>query len=912
MLTDDFKATIRAHWRDFYPADKHGGIICPLCGNGSGTSGTGIGVDKSSKRANALHCMKCGFSGDIFNLIALDKHWDNNKQFLQIAQFAADKLNLEINQSELAAINAAAAHAPKDDLVDFSDTYRIAADNLEQTDYWAKRGLSLDTCRHFNCGFLPRWRSPQVKSSIPCSPRFIIPCWQHGYLARDTRPLDDIPPNSRRYIKQKAGKVAIFHSTAIGTSDVLFAVEGEIDAMSIYEAGFHNVCALGSISMVRKFLSTVKQATKKPRAIIVALDNESAEPVKKAREQLKHGLSKMGIACLDGTGVSGDMKDANDLLTADRQSLIDNCKRLMEEAAAIKPEPPVEMSLAAESPKSTQQAIPDCPVDLLIPQGFIFNARGVMTDKYVPACLTPIIPLRVITNAKTGTEKTELAIRTHGESWRTIAVDTVNIADSTAIVKLSNLGIETFSGAGKHLTHFLMMMRACNRDRIPRIVEYDQPGWTPDMQDFILPYYSKQSLGSIAERFAQRGSLDDWIARAKKICERKDNLGRAILAAAFAPPMLRPIGSRSFGFYVYGTSGYGKSAMMRFAISAWGDPNKMATTFNSTNNSYEKQAVYSNDLPLLIDEKQSTSAGDGKKFATIIYQLINEQDRGRMKRDTSLREINHWRTLVLANGEARLFTDSTTTGAHNRLLEIGLRDGDRLFPDERAAADIHQFVDRNYGLAGQVFLEQYVPRVQRGLDNSMVSYNMVRDKLTELDGPYLSEHVSHVAKLVVADMYWRQYLLNISTSLSESIEAIAKVVFPLLPRRNEVDYALRAWKHLAYVVKSQRSAFIVTGVDFDKDVKFANKIYGRLVMKKIDREGDEPEYELDKVLIFPEAVAEILNAADFDAKKCMNDFVDRGWTPKDRDGKGYPRIQWMGKRQRMMIIDADKLFGETD
>ncbi len=917
MLTDDFKATIRAHWRDFYPPDKHGGIICPLCGNGSGTSGTGISVDKSSKRANALHCMKCGFSGDIFNLIALDKHWDNNTQFPRIAKFAADTLNLEINQSEIAAINAAAAHAPKDDLVDFSDTYRIAADNLEQTDYWAKRGLSLDTCRHFNCGFLPRWRSPKVKKPIPCSPRFIVPIWQYGYLARDIRNVEDIPDaRSRRYIKQKTGAVVIFHSSAIAESDILFAVEGEIDAMSIYEAGFHNVCALGSISMVRKFLSTVKQATKKPRAIIVALDNESAEPVKKAREQLERGLSKMGIACLDGTSVSGDMKDANDLLIANRQSLIDNCKRLMSEAAAIKPSPPVEISLSEESPKTTRQAIADCPVDLLIPHGFIFNARGVMTEKYQPACLTPILPVRVIADAKTGLEKIELILREARGNWRTITTDMSNIADSSALVKLSNLGIETFTGASKYLTQFLVLTRAFNRERIPRVIEYDQPGWTPDRKEFILPYCSEQSLGAVGERFGQKGDFDEWLELARGIRKMPCKLARVMLAGGFTAPLLRPLGSRTFGIFVFGTSGYGKSAAMRFAVSIWGDPNKMAATFNSTNNSYARLAAYCNDLPMLIDEKQATTIGDGTKFATIMYQLATETDRGRMKRDTSLREMNHWRTLIMANGESRLYSESTTSGASNRVIEIGLRDGDRLFASESEAAMIHRFVDDNYGYAGEKYIKAILRKIECGDESEIGGISraaLERLKKERGASEYAYEHLTHVAKLISGDALSGEILFGLSAreAYEDAYKSISEELLPRLPKKSELDDARRAWAHLTHQILTHWTSFIIKGGSVSSDeTKYVREIMGRVEMKKVeDASDDEEKYVPERVLIFPETVANILRAAKFDAKKCMTDFVDRGWTPKAKDG-GYPRKKWFGKQQRMIEIDADKLFGE--
>ena len=61
MDRDIAKEEIRKRWREFYPADKKGGIVCPICGSGSGPHGTGITEDK--KRPGQIHCFSCGFDG---------------------------------------------------------------------------------------------------------------------------------------------------------------------------------------------------------------------------------------------------------------------------------------------------------------------------------------------------------------------------------------------------------------------------------------------------------------------------------------------------------------------------------------------------------------------------------------------------------------------------------------------------------------------------------------------------------------------------------------------------------------------------------------------------------------------------------------------------------------------------------
>ena len=54
-------AQIKSSWREFYPADGNGhgkGIICPICGSGSGPNGTGI----SEKKGSSSHFLTLQFN----------------------------------------------------------------------------------------------------------------------------------------------------------------------------------------------------------------------------------------------------------------------------------------------------------------------------------------------------------------------------------------------------------------------------------------------------------------------------------------------------------------------------------------------------------------------------------------------------------------------------------------------------------------------------------------------------------------------------------------------------------------------------------------------------------------------------------------------------------------------------------
>lgn len=212
-------------------------------------------------------------------------------------------------------------------------------DRLEETNYPAKRGLSFETLRRHGVTFDPNWRHPKAPATVPGTPRLLIPLQGGNYLARDTR--DAVPPGQEEYVKSKV-KVDetagwTFNSEALTATKagVIIAVEGEIDAMSIEEVGGTAV-GIGSIAYGNGFLEQLK-TTPPSVPIIVAFDNESdsekAAMIYKAAAKLAEDIRSLGFdaVAIDPKLLTGEHKDANDALVADREGLRLAVKKLTEQ-----------------------------------------------------------------------------------------------------------------------------------------------------------------------------------------------------------------------------------------------------------------------------------------------------------------------------------------------------------------------------------------------------------------------------------------------------------------------------------------------------------------------------------------------------------------------------------------------------
>ena len=320
MDRDRAKEAIRESWRQFYPADKKGGIVCPICGSGSGPHGTGITEDR--KRPGQLHCFACGFDGDILDLLQQERGLD----FKAALEAAAAELNIPLDdlrpRSERStAAEDFAAVPDQRGSVSESDTGRAQPNNTEYyqqcreriTDpaartYLEARGISIEAALYCGIGFDPA--ADPAGSGHP-APRLIIPVTRAHYIARS---IDPDTPKQYAKMNNKGAEIGIFDPAGAiyPGAGVVFVTEGAIDAISIIEAGGEAV-ALNSTSNTEKLLKML-EAKKTGATLLLCLDND--EPGRKAAAALAAGLQRLNISYQDcGAAICGSYKDPNEALT---------------------------------------------------------------------------------------------------------------------------------------------------------------------------------------------------------------------------------------------------------------------------------------------------------------------------------------------------------------------------------------------------------------------------------------------------------------------------------------------------------------------------------------------------------------------------------------------------------------------
>lgn len=181
------------------------------------------------------------------------------------------------------------------------DEWETANEQLgEKNTYLFKRGISLNTQRKFGVGFKRNWSSEAAtlnayangKEPIK-SDRCIIPTSANSYIARA---IDPNTPKEYKVIKTGAVHILKLKESleeAKETQKPIFIVEGEIDAMSIYEVGGLAI-GLGGVGNIKRLTNELKDVLTAPYpTFICALDNDQAG--QKSNVELAAALKSLGI-----------------------------------------------------------------------------------------------------------------------------------------------------------------------------------------------------------------------------------------------------------------------------------------------------------------------------------------------------------------------------------------------------------------------------------------------------------------------------------------------------------------------------------------------------------------------------------------------------------------------------------------
>lgn len=539
------------------------------------------------------------------------------------------------------------------------------------------------------------------------------------------------------------------------------------------------------------------------------------------------------------------------------------------------------------------------PISLRQPEKFEFSDNGIFmidekTQMPILVCKTPILITKRLESTNTCNEKIEIAFKRDNKWYHAIYPRSV-VFQAKNIVQLADLGCTITSENAKWTVKYLQALEAENMDVLQKEKTTAVFGWQsdgtfmPGTSDLTLDI--EPSLQSWADAYQQKGSFDEWKNLLKKHRER--DRFRFITSAAFAAPLLKIIKQRIFIVYNWGGSKGGKTAALKAALSAWGDPDRLMINFNATQVALERMAGFYCDLPLGIDERQLAGGNNQNNLEKIVYMLSSGTGRARGSKSGGLQTMQQWRTVAMMTGEEPITGDNTMTGVSTRVLELY----GPPFDDEKSASDMHRRTGEHCGWAGPRFIQE----LSKHKDDKIIG--LYEEMYAAVDAAYNgrnNSHVTSIATVATADALLDSWIFENSATVLQSSKDRAKAM--------AVQVALEQMTSEVTDVNENAKNFVVDWILSNKN-QFNNSHSGPTL-------GFTDEYD-DCVWIFSSALNKALTDAGYSTRKTLRYFADEGLITTSKDestGKvRFSTLRRVDKRlTRMIEFNLQKAIGESD
>lgn len=687
-----------------------------------------------------------------------------------------------------------------------------------------------------------------------------------------------------RWMRGSKGKICLYGEwrlPGIRKAGYAVLVEGESDTQTLWYLGIPAIGIAGA-SMFKDYQTMGLQDLK------LYIHREPDGGGDTFYRKLTHALAE--------TGFSGEVyvwscqslgkKDPSDVYLAHgKEEAAKLIREALKRAKAV--------DLEAEM---REEPITGAPLSLRTPEGWIFSDKGISwidPKTHTPAnvCRTPILLTQRLKSLETGDEKMEVAFKRDGEWQRAIYPRSV-IFSSRSITALADLGCTITSENSKNVVKFLGALESENIDIIPKNDATSTFGWQPGRRfipghDDGITLDIDPSQRGMAAAYCQSGTMERWIEHMAP--HRSREKFRFILAASFAAPLLRIVKQRIFFVYNWGGSKGGKTAALKAALSAWGDPERLMVNFNATQVGLERTAAFYCDLPLGIDERQLAGNNQGA-LEKIVYMIASGTGKIRGAKSGGIQTVHQWRTVALATGEEPLSTETSQTGVSTRVLEIY----GRPFDNEQDAALMHQQAAMDCGWAGPAFIEHILQMDEREI---VERYEDMQRYIRETSQGKNGSHIAGIAAVALADSLIDEWFFggNPRESVAEAERMAASILINQV-EANTTDVNENAVQFIVDWVLANRSYFganaIGTCLGFTSET--GNTAY-----------------------IFPSMLNQALTKAGYSPRKTMKYMAERDLIGTDTDRKTgkkqYSIIKWFGTRSaRFVEFHIGKLAENKD
>ena len=451
-----------------------------------------------------------------------------------------------------------------------------------------------------------------------------------------------------------------------------------------------------------------------------------------------------------------------------------------------------------------------------------------ITDKFnTKFSYIPVLPVERYINEDTGKEKVKIIFYKENE-WKELIVDKSQLSISQKLLLLSDDGLDVTSENVKYYINYFNEIM--NINNIKKLDSISHIGWKDN--DFV-PYDSHgifdgaDDFRNIYKSIGSKGDYEKW---KKCIFElRKHKVIKLLMATTLASPLLEKLNLQPYMVNLWSSlSGNGKTLSCMVAMSIWGNPDigALRLSSNNTQNYYSVVASFMRNFTCYFDELQIVKRSKYLDLESLVMDLCNGTEKGRLNKNSQAREIKVWFNNFLFTSNDKLVKENAGEQVYNRVIDIEI--GEKIIENGQ---DIARIIKENYGFAGREYIK-YIQSI--GFDVIFERFKNILNEILEKT-PATDKQASSLASILLANELANECIFHDDYILQ--VEDIEEYVND----KSEIRTAIKAKEYILGIISANYKKFDESNFGECWGVKdeFICTINAQILYRELEKGGFE-------------------------------------------------------------------------
>ena len=355
----------------------------------------------------------------------------------------------------------------------------------------------------------------------------------------------------------------------------------------------------------------------------------------------------------------------------------------------------------------------------------------------------PIFPVERYINQDTGKEKIKI-IYYKENKWQEKIVDKAQLAINQKLLLLSDYGLGVTSENVRNYINYFHDIMAMND--IPILQSVSHIGWKDNL---FIPYDSHgifdgaDEFKSIYQAISSKGSYEKWKETAQEL--RNSKIIKLLMSVVFASPLIEKLGLQPYMVNLWSSlSGNGKTLSCMVAMSIFGNPEvgALRLSSNNTQNYYMVVASFMRNFTCYFDELQIIKKSKYLDLDSLVMDLCNGTDKGRLTKNSQAKEVKIWFNNFLFTSNDALVKENAGEQVYNRVIDLEINE--KIIEN---GFEIARIIKNNYGFAGK----EYIKYIQKlGFETISERFKKIFEKILK-ETKATDKQASSLASLLLAN-----------------------------------------------------------------------------------------------------------------------------------------------------------------